>query len=348
MRVLRQLITLFWQRGAITPEQAHYFVEHGFVRPEDLLDYQPRPRNDEADGADKSGRAAPSPPGLPLPPDVLDDAQTDLSDQPEIKRNRRKQLPRVPDLTPEELGERIEAILKSRAASFPALVELARPDYARHDERMAAVVLRHFEEGQFRRRLLRAIRTRPAVLAHLWECVDDQPFHDLVTEARIKGKAVRAFKAILHSCHPGQWGPGAWALQIPAVQTVANLLAVRGRLLPAVTWLYDNHWPTLAHCLQKPPRPRRSWDGFGFGMVLLHNARARTKGRPPRGFALTKRLTAAGWREAWTNAVTLDPVAVTPYLIHVFGRVPDPSHPAAEDLSAREDVELICPNEWKV
>ena len=46
--------------------------------------------------------------------------------------------------------------------------------------------------------------------------------------------------------------------------------------------------------------------------------------------------------------MTLDPVAVTPYLIHVFGKVPDPSDPDAEDLSAREDVELICPNEWKV
>jgi hypothetical protein len=346
MRVLRQLITLFWQRGAITPEQAHYFVEHGFARPEDLPDYQPRPQDGEADeGADKSGRAAPRPPSLPIMPDALDEAQTELAEQPETKRRRKRQLPRVPDLTPEELGERVEAILKMRAASFPALVELARPDYARRDERMAAVVVRHFDEGQFRRRLLRLVRTRPAALAHLWECVDDQPFHDLVSQEGVKGKAVRAFEAILRSCQPGQWGPGAWALQVPAVQAVVNLLAVRCRLLPAVTWLYDNHWTALAHCLQRPPRPRRSWDGLGVGMVLLHNARSRLRNRPPRGFTLTKQLGPAGWREAWTNAVALDPVAVTPYLIHVFGTVPDP---AGEELSARDDVELICPNDWKV
>ncbi len=348
MRVLRQLITLFWQRGAITLEQAHYFVEHGFVRPDDLPDYTPRPQAEAADGgADKTGRAAPRPPSLPILPDALDEAQAGLADQPETKRRRKRQIPKVPDLTPEELGERLEVILKARAASYPALVELARPDYARRDERMAAVVVRHFNEGQFRRRLLRLVRARPALLAHLWECVDDQPFHDLVAEDGVKGKAVRAFEAILRSCHPGQWGPGAWALQVPAVQAVANLLALRGRLLPAVTWLYDNHWTALAHCVQRPPRPRRSWDGFALGLVLLHNARARPRGRPPRGFALTRRPGAAGWREAWASAVALDPAAVMPYLIHIFGKLPDPLD-AAEDLSARADVELICPNEWKV
>ena len=349
MRVLQQLIRHFWQRGALSLDQAHYFVEHGFVRPEDLHDYQPRPQDEEADGgADKSGRPAPRPPSLPILPDALDETETDLADQPEVKRKRKKQPPKVPDLTPEELGERLEAILKSRAASLPALVELARPDYSRRDERMAAVVLRHVEESQFPRRLLRAVRARPALLAQLWECLDDQPFHDLVAEDGVKGKAVRAFEAILRSCHPGLWGPGAWALQIPAVQTVANLLAVRCRLLPAVAWLYDNQWTALAHCLQRPPRPRRSWEGLGFGMVLLYNARARLTKRTPSGFALAKRLPASGWREAWTNAVSLDPVAVTPYLIQVFGKVPDPADPASEDLSAREDVELICPNDWKV
>src|SRR5213080_4547028 len=99
MRVLRQLITLFWQRGAITLEQAHYFVEHGFVRPEDLPDYQPRAQEAEVDGgADKSGRPAPRPPSLPILPDALDETEADLADQPEVKRKRKKQPPKVPDV----------------------------------------------------------------------------------------------------------------------------------------------------------------------------------------------------------------------------------------------------------
>jgi hypothetical protein len=181
-----------------------------------------------------------------------------------------------------------------------------------------------------------------------WECLDDQPFHDLVELAGVKGKAIRAFEAVLRSSQPGHWGPGAWITHVPAVQAVANLLVVRRRLLPAVTWLYDHYWTSLTRCVQRPARRRRSWDGLGFGLVLLYNARVRLTKRAPRGFPIEKRLTAAGWREAWTTALGLDPAAVTSYLIHVFGTIPDSSHPEAEDLSAREDVELICPNEWKV
>jgi hypothetical protein len=70
--------------------------------------------------------------------------------------------------------------------------------------------------------------------------------------------------------------------------------------------------------------------------------------RTPPGFVLEKRLTAAGWREAWTTAVALDPAAVTPYFIQLFGNAPNLSDAEAEDLSARADVELICPGAWKI
>jgi hypothetical protein len=348
MRVLQQLITHFWRRGALTLEQAHYFVEHGFVRPEDLSGYQPRQQAEEAEGDGKVGTAAPRPPSLPIMPDVFDELEQALAEPGEVKRKRKKQPPKVPDLTPGQLGDELEGILKARATCFPALVELARPDYARNDARMAAVVLRHVPEDQFPRRLLRVVRARPAALAQLWECLDDQPFHDLVERAGVKGKAIRAFEAVLRSSQPGQWGPGAWITHVPAAQAVANLLAVRRRLLPAVAWLYDRSWTTMARCVQRPPRPRRSWNALGFGLVLLHNARVRLAKRSPRGFPIEKRLTAAGWREAWTTALELDPAAVSAYLIHVFGTIPDSSRPEAEDLSARGDVELICPNEWKV
>src|SRR5262249_24925058 len=85
------------------------------------------------------------------------------------------------------------------------------------------------------------------------------------------GRARGGLEAVVRSSQPGQWGPGAWITHVPAVQAVANLLVVRRRLLPAVVSLYDRSWTTLARCVQRPPRPRRSWDGLGFGLVLLHN-----------------------------------------------------------------------------
>jgi len=347
MRVLQQLITYFWERGSLTADQAHYFVEHGFVRAQDLPGYEPRVQEDEEDRDWPVWDDRPNEIDVILP-DTLDLVESALAGQTEGKRKRRKGAPKVADISPKQLGKLLEDILKARHGSFAALIELARPDYSRHDERMAAVVLRNTDEQQFPRRLLKAVRARPGLLAQLWECVDDAPFHDLVAQPRMKGKAVRAFDAILRSSDAGEWGSGAWILSVPAVQAVANLMAVRRRLLPAVAWLYDTHWSALARCVQRPGRPRRSWDGLGFGLVLVYNARARLRKRTPAGFSLGKRLTATGWREAWANAVALDPVAATPYLIHVFGNVSNATSPRTVDLSTREDFELICPNDWKV
>ena len=229
-------------------------------------------------------------------------------------------------------------------------MELSHPHYAGKDGLEAAVILRQFRDTTLLKRLLTVVRAEPRSLAHLWESVDSQPFHDLVEEPGMKGKAVRAFEAVLRSAEPGQWGSAfAFILQVPAVQAVANLLAVRQRLAPRDRLAVRQSLETAgAEHARRPLRPRRSWNGLGFGLVLLYNARARQTKRKPPGFPLAKRLTAAGWREAWANAMGLDPAAVTPYLIHVFGAIPDASKPTAEDLSAREDVELICPSEWKV
>jgi hypothetical protein len=347
MRVLAELITLLWRRGAISLDHAHYFVEHGFVKAADLHDYQPREKAAEEDDGESSAANRPRPPLLL--PDELEEAELGLAGLAGSKRKRKQHPPRVPDLTPEELGARLEALLHARVSCWPALVELSRPHYKGKDGLGAAVILRQFKDTTLMRRLLAVVRAEPRALAHLWEAVDSQPFHDLVEEAGMKGKAARAFEAVLRSVEPGQWGSAsAWILQVPAVQAVTNLLAVRQRLLPAVTWLYDNHRTPLGRSIQRPPRPRRSWDGLGFGLVLLYNARARLTKRPPPGFPLVKRLSAAGWREAWANAMSLDPAAVTPYLIQLFGMIPDSRKPEAEDLSAREDVALICPHEWKV
>jgi hypothetical protein len=349
MRVLQQLITYFWERGSLTIEQAHYFVEHGFVHARDLPGYEPRPQVDEEEYVDLGPSWQEKREVLQLVmPDEMDQVEAALAGQTEGKRKRRKSGPKVVEITAKQLGKLLEDILKSRSSSFAALVELARPDYSRNDPRMAAVVLRNIDEEQFPRRLLRAVRARPGLLAQLWEGVDDQPFHDLVAQPRMKGKVVRAFDAVLRSSSAGAWGSEGWVLSVPEVQAVANLMAVRRRLLSAVIGLYDAHWSDLARCVQRPARPKRSWDGLGFGLVLVYNGRARLRKRTPAGFYLRKRLTAAGWREAWANAVALDPAAATPYLIHVFGSVPASRDRRAEDLSAREDFELICPNDWKV
>ena len=121
---------------------------------------------------------------------------------------------------------------------------------------------------------------------------------------------------------------------------------MRRRLLPAVLWLYDHHWKRLARCVQRPAHPRRSWDGLGFGLVLVYNARACLSRHAPAGFTLEKVLAPAGWREAWTVAMSLDAAAVTPFCIRLFGNRPGRGEPEAGGPPPGH--ELICPSDWKV
>ncbi|HVS38037.1 MAG TPA: hypothetical protein VMS17_20925 [Gemmataceae bacterium] len=336
MKVLQQLIQHFWQRGALTPEQAHYLVECGFVRAEDLPDYQPIQAEEPDDAA---------PAIAVLFPDELDQKQDELAG-PTLRKAGRS-TPRTPELTPERLGELLEEILRAREPLLPALQALSGADAP-----SATAALRQMPEEEFRRRLLTAVQTRPGVLAELWEAVDEAPFHDLLARPGMKGRPARAFGAVLRAADVSAWAAFAWIMQVPAVQTVANALAVRRRLRAGVLWLYDSYRPRLNRCLQRPAQPPASWTELAFGMVVVHNARAWPTGRKPTGFRVEQRLDADGWRAAWTAAMSLDPKAVTPFFLQFFGGVEAlKAHDYnAENLAERahEDAILICPYEWKV
>ena len=129
---------------------------------------------------------------------------------------------------------------------------------------------------------------------------------------------------------------------------MTNLLAVRRRLVPALVWLYDQHWAALARCLQRPARRLRSWRPLGYGLALLYNARARRAGQKAPGYPLNKQLAWGDWREAWTVAMALDAAAVTPYFLHLFGSLRALGAPETLDLEGRDDVELLCPPQWRI
>src|SRR4051794_6105077 len=122
MKVLQQHIQHFWQRGALTPEQAHYLVEHGFVRAEDLADYEPREA--EPDQAPDEERLEID----ILLPDELDHKEEELAASAGARRKGGKAAPRTPDLTTEQLGELLEEILRTREALVPALQALSGAD----------------------------------------------------------------------------------------------------------------------------------------------------------------------------------------------------------------------------
>jgi hypothetical protein len=88
MKVVQQLIEHFWDRGSLPLEQAHYLVEHGFIRAVHLAGYVPRP--DADDEACNKARVE------VLLPTEWDRAEEALIGQPTGKKLARKRRGRRP------------------------------------------------------------------------------------------------------------------------------------------------------------------------------------------------------------------------------------------------------------
>ena len=152
----------------------------------------------------------------------------------------------------------------------------------------------------------------------------------------MKGKAVRAFEVVLRTSPSRTVGGRSREFcKCPAVQTVANLLAVRHRLLPAVAWLYENHGNGWRAACSARFGPGGAGTASASDWCYFTCACARQTKRKPPGFPLAKAADGRRLGQAGPTPMGLDPAAVTPYLIHVFGAIPDASKPTAEDLSAR-------------
>jgi hypothetical protein len=334
MKVLHQLIKHFWQRGALTKEQADYLVEHGFIRPGELEHYEPPVAVTE--------EAAPV--RILPPPDPLYDKEEELSRSASARHKGK--APRMPDYSAESLGADLRMVLGAREIYAPALGKLS-PCQPIGTSIQDAAHVRHQSPEAFRQRVCQLLELTPNLLAKWWECLDPEPFYLLLAQPGVRGAVARAFATILNSAAPGEWGPSAWLLKVAEVQTVANLLAIRRQMLPAVRWLYDKNRDTLDRCVRRPSRPPRSWTGLGLGLVIARNARAWRAKRRPSGYALTRLPSSDIWQEAWTTAIGLDAQRVIPYCVHILGNHPSQVERALGDF-AITDRQLICPAAWKI
>jgi hypothetical protein len=345
MKVLQQLIQYFWKRGALTADQAHYLVEHGFIRPGELENYQARaqPLEDETAAAESLRELD------LLPPDELDHAEDALEHRPPGKRRAGKGSAKPTEFTGEQLSADLRPELSLRALYFPALIELAQPLDSPSDFENAAIALRQLDAERFRDLVMDATHSRPALLRELWCAVESRAFHDLLEDVHCRGRVAMAYRAILNAATPAAWGHYAWILHVPEVQTVANLLAVRRHLLGTLSWMLDNSWPRLTKCIQAP-RGRRAcaaWDVAFLGLVLAVNARDFARNLKRAGYSYKRWHAPGTWCEAWTTALLLEPTA-TQYTIHLYGSVAAASAAETPSLSEREDVEIVCPYDWKI
>jgi len=209
-----------------------------------------------------------------------------------------------------------------------------------------AVAIRQAGAEEFRRVLTARTRLRPMLLGDVWECVDDAPFDALVADDAKRGPVSRGFRRLLQTGDATQWGGAAKLLKLPEVRTVVNLMAVRRLLLSAVAAMHVDEPGLLARCLQRPPRPGPNWRNLAFGMVLLHNARAR--GHAVNGYPLVQQIDAATWRRAWATALALNVSSVSRLMAKCFGPGVQSLVPVGESGMPFFDHDLNVPFGWKV
>lgn len=326
MKVITQLIRHFWQRGALSPEQAEYLLDQGFARLADLPGYQPPPEE-------------PSPTVVERPierPTPLEEIGEQL-EQPSRRRGGGGPKGVVPE--EEDLRLWLNKQFARRSRAFGSLVRLAerfRPCASWHE---AAIVLRQVRTDRLHRGLAAALRTQEIGLRSLWTAIDPEPFHARMEDSSLRGPTVRAFRMLLALRSAPQMGKYVWILKLHEVRAALNLLVVHRRFLGALGELFRHHRPTLNAALAHSSHPVPHW-----ALVLLYNADRRPQGD---GAALKREygpvpLPDDGiWQQAWTGALGIDAAPVTQLLIRCYGR----GQAGVRDACTES---LYCPLGWKL
>jgi hypothetical protein len=180
MKVITQLVKHFWERGALSTSEAEYLVRHGFIRERDLPGY-----------------VAPADhhPTEPTWVEPVIEPLTALEQVEESlvrRRERRGGAGAIKHkaLEPKELCSRVELELARRESSLAKVVRMAVGGNESSDWRAAAQVLRQ-APAKMHEQLVRSLRDGTLTLHEAWQALDLEPFHRLVPDEELRGRAAR-------------------------------------------------------------------------------------------------------------------------------------------------------------
>jgi hypothetical protein len=341
MKVIAQLVRHFWQRGALTSDEAAYLVRHGFVRARDLPGYQGPDlsvHQKKAGNPDSQGSMEPfslSPPAGP--PDGFDLVEEQLVRR--SSRGVRSHRYRKKVLDEKDLCQRVEGELRRRRPWLRQLTKLASRVGPCDGWESAAAALRQLPPHRFSRELNALLQADAAVLPKLWQAIDVEPFHRLVRDDEIRGRAANAYAALLVASDPSALGKYSWMLKHEAMQGVINLRVMYRRLLFGLNRLYHRDRGLLARTLSGRCDPALFW-----ALVLLHNAN-RAPGRsvsPAWEYGPVEQPEEEVWRKAWTIALNLDRPAAAKLLVACYA---DPAQRRGPTAGTCE-LPLYCPVGW--
>lgn len=332
MKVITQLVKHFWQRGALSPTEIEYLISHGFIRARDLAGYVPPPEEPE-----------PVIPPLSVigpvgSPTVLERVEESL-----VRRTARRGnvQPRGHVLEIKELCERVQMELDRRQAVLAKLVAVAA-GVRGGNWRLAAQALRQ-SPARLLENLARGLRSGAITLRETWHALDMEPLHKLLGDDEARGRAARAYLALLVGDRAVGLGKYTWILQHDEMQAVSNLRVAQGHFVTGLNRLYRQHLRLLTTSLARGADPVVVW-----GLLLLHNAhRSRLDPRDSKFVPDYGPISPPGvdvWQQAWTIALGMDRPRLTKFLVLCYDSATDREAKATDSLV----WELHCPDGWKV
>ncbi|HUE14731.1 MAG TPA: hypothetical protein VMR25_11245 [Planctomycetaceae bacterium] len=331
MKVITQLVQHFWQRGALTAADAAYLVRSGFVRAGDLAGFK-LPSDDEPPVPETSVNT-PTPVGLR----ALEAVQESLIRHG--KRRRKKGGPKTAVVQPKELCARLKTDFGRRVDYLQNLLRLCEPKSSAATWEEAAAELRRLAPAKCRSVLASRLRQGAVGLAGLWNAVDLEPFHHLLSEDEVRGRTARAYFALLVAQDAASLGGYGWILKYDDVQAVANLQCVHQRLMETLCQLYSDDRRTLTRCLANGSTPVATWS-----LILLYNANRsdRRTANARTEFGPVEPADSDVWKQAWTAALEMDRVHVAQLLVECYGSsaIASPVPPGGTSTS------LYCPKGW--
>lgn len=328
MKVITQLVQHFWQRGVLTTAEVDYLVRHGFVRERDLPGYIPPPPDALLDRPTFH-------PIEPLPETVLEGVEETLVRRK--SRRARQGDAKGAVLEIDDLCQRLRDDFERRTPHLPVLAALGKRLACGDGWRGALSGFRQADPVRFRQSLATALRTGAVTLRDLWPALDIEPLHRLVADFEVRGRAARAYLALLVAREAGSLGKYTWILQSDEMQTVNNLRVTHQMLLSALTYFYHNDRRLLTRSLSQGSDPVAAW-----ALVLLHNACRKSAGAPRDDYGPLDEPDRDVWQQAWTAALAMDHARVTLLLVTCY------HEQTARDRLRPEQSghHLFCPKGW--
>jgi hypothetical protein len=341
MRVIEQLVQHFWDRGALTREEALYLVQHGFVREADLAGL--------VVSASEPARAEPEERHDPrfdpkeIHAEQLEDELTGRNAGGGRKSGKKKKAGH--NLAP--IAAHLATHLAARE-SYPALLELGARLKPSPTWRDAARAIAAARPADLEPALVGLLGARPRALGELWFWFDLEPLFVWAEHADNAGPVADGIAKLLRADTPGRVGRLEQLKKAVEVQALIDLLAARRPFLAMLPVLYNAYFDKLGLWLIPPAGAAVvSWPSLPWAFVLVYNARGGTEDEPPPGY-MAKPDTGV-IRDALRTAFPMAPVAVRELLLHHIRERPD-AMPDAFDLKRNMifDRPLYCPYNWKV